>query len=124
MKKSIKILLVLMALLCVLPAAASAAAPYTTYTYSSTGFVLYSPDAYVPDQVVDAEYMGTDSSGNSVVLEDPRDLEVDEDGNVYIVDGKQNAIYVLDKYYKNKFTIKSFVNEQGVPDTFSGVSGV
>ena len=124
MKKSIKILLVLMALLCVLPATASAATPYTTYTYSSSGFVLYSPDAYVPDEVVDAAFMGTDAFGNSVTLEDPRDLEVDEDGNVYIVDGKQNAIYVLDKYYKSKFAIRSFVNEQGVPDNFSGVSGV
>ncbi len=124
MKKSIKILLVLMALLCVLPAAASAATPYTTYTYSSSGFVLYSPDAYVPDEVVDTDFMGTDIFGNSITLEDPRDLEVDEDGNVYIVDGKQNAIYVLDKYYKSKFTIRSFVNEQGVPDSFSGVSGV
>ena len=124
MKKTVKILLVTMALLFVLPVAVSAAAPYTTYTYSSTGFVLYSPDAYVPDQVVDAAYIGQDRNGNSVTIEDPRDLQVDEDGNVYIVDGKQNAIYVLDRYYKNKFTINSFVNEQGVPDTFSGVSGV
>ena len=124
MKKSIKILLVTMALLFVLPVAVSAAAPYTTYTYSSTGFVLHSPDVYVPDEVVDANYIGQDRNGNNITIEDPRDLEVDEDGNVYIVDGKQNAIYVLDRYYKNKFTINSFVNEQGVPDTFSGVSGV
>ena len=124
MKKSIKILLVTLALLFVLPVAVSAAAPYTTYTYSSTGFVLHSPDAYVPDEVVDADYIGPDRSGNSITIEDPRDLEVDEDGNVYIVDGTQNAIYVLDRYYRNSFTINSFINEQGVPDTFSGVSGV
>lgn len=124
MKKSIKILLVTMALLFVLPVAVSAAAPYTTYTYSSTGFVLYSPDVYVPDEVVDANYIGPGRNGSTITIEDPRDLEVDEDGNVYIVDGTQNAIFVLDRYYRNKFTINSFVNEQGVPDTFSGVSGV
>jgi len=75
MKKTVKILLVTMALLFVLPVAVSAAAPYTTYTYSSTGFVLYSPDAYVPDQVVDAAYIGQDRNGNSVTIEDPRDLQ-------------------------------------------------
>ncbi len=124
MKKSIKVLLILMALLCVMPIAVSAATPYTTYTYSSTGFVLHSPDAYVPDEVVDAAYIGNDPNGNPISIEDPRDLQVDEDGNVYIVDGKKNAVFVLDQYYKYKFTIDSFVNEQGVPDTFSGVSGV
>lgn len=124
MKKSIKVLLILLALLCVLPMAVSAATPYTTYTYSSTGFVLHSPDAYVPDEVVDVAYIGNDPYGNPITLEEPRDLQVDADGNVYIVDGKQNAIYVLDQYYKYKFTINKFVNEQGVPDAFSGVSGV
>ena len=118
------ILYVLMVLLTVLPTVASAATPYTTYTYSSTGFVLYSPDAYVPDMVVDPDYIGPDAFNNYIALSDPRDLEVDPDGNVYLVDGVQNAIYVLDKYYKYKFTINSFVNEQGVPDGFAGVSGV
>ena len=124
MKKTVRVLLILAALLMVLSTAASAATPYTTYTYSSTGFVLYSPDAYVPDVVVDSDYIGPDAYNNYITLSDPRDLEVDPDGNVYIVDGVQNAIYVLDKYYKYKFTINSFVNEQGVPDGFAGVSGV
>ena len=63
MKKAFKILLVAMALVMLLPVVVSAAAPYATYTYSSTGFVLTSPDAYVPDVVVDSRYMGPDVSG-------------------------------------------------------------
>ena len=49
MKKTFKILLVVMALVMLLSVGASAAAPYTTYTYSATGFVLNSPDAYASE---------------------------------------------------------------------------
>ena len=124
MKKFTKVLLVAAALVMLLSTAVSAATPYTTYTYSSSGFVLYSPDAYVPDSVVDAGFIGVDEYGSSILLSDPRDIEVGNDGKVYISDGAQNCIYVLDKYYKYNKRISSFVNEQGVPDGFSGVSGL
>jgi hypothetical protein len=117
MKKFIKVIALLSLVTMLLVPAASAAAPYATYTYSSSGFALESPDAYVPDTIVDSEYMGESIS-------DPRDLTVDDDGNVYLVDGSGAKVVVLDKYYKVKFTITDFVNDQGVPDTFTNPSGV
>ncbi len=101
-----------------LPQAISAATPYATYTYSSEGDVLTSPAAYVPDMVVDAEYMGVDS------IDDPRDLFVGPDDRVYIVTAANNKVIVLDRYYKFLFEISTFINEHGVPDSFTNPSGV
>ena len=74
MKKLSRVLLTVVALMMLLPTVIGAAAPYATYTYSSSRFTLNSPEAYVPDMVVDSEYMGLD-----VVLDDPRDLFVGPD---------------------------------------------
>lgn len=124
MKKLFRILLITLILVMVLTPIASASAPYATYTYSSTGFVLTSPDAYVPDVVVTSKYIGTDITGKTANISDPRDIAVGADGKVYISDASENCIYVLDKYYKLSFTISDFTNEQGVPDGFNGVSGM
>ncbi len=93
--------------------------PYSTYTYSIDGFALMSPDAYVPDRQIDSNYMGV-----SPAIDDPRDLVVDKDNNVYIADAKNNRIVVLDRYFKLKFYINNFVNENGVPDSLKAPSGV
>ena len=119
MKKLSRVLIIAMVLVTVLSTVAGAAAPYATYTYSSTGFVLSSPEAYVPDMVVDSSYIGL-----STAFDDPRDLFVDPDYNVYLVDAKNNRIICMDRYFKLKFEIKSFVNSQGVPDSLSEPSGV
>ena len=119
MKKLSRVLLILMALVTIFSAVAGAAAPYATYTYSSTGFVLNSPEAYVPDMVVDSSYIGL-----STPFDDPRDLFVDPDMNVYLVDAKNNRIICMDRYLKLRFEIKSFVNSQGVPDSLADPSGV
>ncbi len=95
------------------------AAAYTTYTYSYDGFALKSPDAYVPDRVVDSNYMGL-----TVPIDEPRDLEVDKNGNVYIVDAQNQRVVVTDRYYKVKFEIQNFLNEHGVWDSFNSPSGV
>ena len=100
MKKITKILLVALTLIMLLAPAVGAAAPYATYTYSSTGFVLTSPDAYVPDVVVNSKYIGPDVYGVYANITDPRDITVGADGKVYISDAAENCIYVLDKYYK------------------------
>ncbi len=117
MKKAIRVLLVVVCLLMVLSTAVSAAAPYQTYTYSSTGFVLTSPDAYVPDSVVDGSIAGAS-------FNDLRDMVVDKNGYVYLVDAGNACVYVLNNYYRLTRTINSFVNEQGVPDSFNNPSGV
>lgn len=119
MKKLSRVLLIVMALVTVFSCVAGAAAPYATYTYSSEGFVLHSPEAYVPDMVVDSSYIGLETA-----FDDPRDLFVDSDENVYLVDAKNNRVICMDRYYKLKFEITSFINTQGVPDSLSDPSGV
>ncbi len=111
--------LLLIVMTAVMLATSVNAAAYTTYTYSYDGFALKSPDAYVPDRLVDSNYMGLE-----VPLDDPRDLEVDDEGNVYIVDANMDRVIVTDRYYKVKFEISSFLNEHGVWDSFNDPSGV
>lgn len=93
--------------------------PYSTYTYSIDGFALMSPDAYTPDRQIDSAYMGVEPN-----IDDPRDLVVDKNKNVYIADAANNRIVVLDRYFKLKFYIKEFTNGQGVPDALANPSGV
>ncbi|MBQ8552115.1 MAG: YIP1 family protein [Clostridia bacterium] len=93
--------------------------PYSTYTYSIDGFALMSPDAYVPDRQVDSAYMGLETA-----IDDPRDMVVDGNKNIYIADAANNRIVVLDRYYKLKFTIAEFINQNGVPDALKSPSGV
>ena len=132
-KKITRILLLVLVLLTVLPAV-TAAAPYSTYTYTQDGTILLSPDAYVPDVLVDVNYMELKSYldahtdvKNSFDFEgdyNVMDIFVGPDQKVYIVDGDHGAVLVLDKYYKVERVLNSFINEYGVPDTFSGPSGV
>ena len=72
MKKLIKLICLVFAVLMIAAIPLSAAKPYQTYTYSINGTPLYSPNAYDPLITVDYKYMGL-----SAKIEDPRDLEVD-----------------------------------------------
>lgn len=96
-----------------------ASSAYQTYTYSIGGYALHSPDAYTADMVVDSEYMGLSTPINA-----PNDLVTDDKQNVYIADTGNNRIVCLDRYYKLKFTISSFVNAQGVSDSLTAPEGV
>ena len=101
-----------------------ASKPYQTYTYSIDGLPLHSPDAYTPIGIVDSNEMDPGLSVLKTAIDDPRDLFVDDQLNLYIADAKNNRIVVLDRYYKLKFTISKFVNDHGVPDEFTAPSGV
>ncbi|MBE6562963.1 MAG: hypothetical protein E7660_04435 [Ruminococcaceae bacterium] len=117
MKRILNVLALLLLFATLSTTVVSASSAYATYTYSSDGFVLESPDAYSVDSIIDGEYMGVD-------LVSPEDLEVGPDGNIYIADAGAQAIVVLDSYYKYKFSITGFVNEQGVRDGFLNPKGV
>ncbi len=109
--------LCLMMILGVVPALA--ATSYGTYTYTQDGFAVASPDAYIPERIVDSNVMGINTA-----LKSPTDIETDEQENVYIADAGNNRILVLDKYYKYKFQISKFVNGNGIPDTLTNPNGV
>ena len=119
MKKITKVLLLAFVLLFALSPVVGAIEPYTTYTYGKDGWLRISPTAYTPVMNVDSDYMGL-----TVPLDDPHDLFVDVDGNVYLVDAQNNRVIVLDPNYKLSFEISEFINDQGIPDGFTKPSGV
>lgn len=95
------------------------AAAYDTYTYSIYQDTQASPDAYAPVMQIDSTYMGLPTA-----MADPRDLFVDANGNIYIADAGNSRIDVLDPFFKFKFAISTFTNDQGVPDQLNSPSGV
>lgn len=119
MKKFITLMSVLFALLMVLAIPVGASRAYQTYTYSIDGKALYSPDAYTAVKNIDSAAMGL-----SVTLNNASDVVVDENENVYIVDTDRNRIVCLDRYYRVRFEIETFLNDQGVPDSFSKPKGM
>ena len=119
MKKIISVLALLFALVMILSVPVGAFSSYKTYTNAISGAPLLSPDAYIPIATYDSNYMGL-----SAALSDPYDIVVDDALNVYIVDAGTNSVIVLDRYYKHKFTLKSFTNEIGAPDSFASPRGV
>ena len=113
-----------MCLLMLMGGLTSYAAAYSTYTYSIYGLQVASPDAYTPDRQVNASTMGLNAS-SFPNIEDPADLTVDENENVYIVDRKQNRVIMLDKNYKYVLEFGLFfINDQGVPDSLNAPSGM
>ena len=122
MKNFSKILCTFFALLMVascLGVTVGASSAYQTYTYSVKGKALYSPDAYTAIKAVNSDDMGLE-----LPIENPGDMITDDAGNVYIADTGNNRIVVLDQYYKFKFAITTFSNDQGVPDSLAAPQGV
>ena len=123
-------ILVLTLVLTLLPTSAAA---YSSYTYSIDGTQLASPNAYEPSKIYKSDDMGV-TANTGYNLEDPRDVTVDEDGNVYILDivdvkdvevpTKLCRLIVLDPYFKYLSHIEYFTNGSGSRDTFNGASGV
>lgn len=129
MKKVLSLLCLVFALIMIASIPVSASSAYQTYTYSIDGYALYSPDAYTAVKTVDSTYMGLtekakDGTVTGTALDNPGDLLCDTEGNCYIADTGNNRIVVLDKYYKLKFTIAAFVNDQGVADELTAPQGV
>ena len=123
MKKTARIvcaLFVIIMLASCIVVGAGASSAYQTYTYSISGYALYSPDAYTADnKIITYEEMGLTTD-----LNNPSDLVADDAGNVYIADPGNNRIICLDRYYKQKFIITSFVNDKGVGDALSAPQGL
>ena len=119
MKKLISVFCLLFVLITVVVLPAGAAKTYQTYTYSIDGYALHSPDAYTPIKNVSSPDMGLE-----LALDNPRDIVVDEKDNVYIADTGNSRIVVLDSYFKFKFEIMEFINDQGINDKLNEPQGV
>ena len=118
MKSLMLIVLTLTMILSVFTIGSSASSAYQTYTYSINGQALYSPDAYVASQVVNAADMGVEKLNN------PTDMVADSEGRIYIANQGNNEILVLDRYYKKVYSITNFINDKGNADSFNKPEGV
>ncbi len=93
---------------------------FQTYTYSIDGLYMLSPDAYRYEDAFDYKEMGL-----NINLHTPTDMEVDQDGDIYIADSGNNRIVVLDgDTYQVKFEITEFTNDHGSLDSLKSPSGV
>ena len=98
---------------------------YDTYTYSIDGEPLKSPPAYRAAEVVDSLGMNLSAVTPDIpALNSASDLVTDKDANVYIADKGNNRIVILDKYYRAKSVISTYVDDYGVTQTFNQPQGV
>ncbi len=118
MKNKIKALFAITALFILLIGSLGSFA--ASYTYSINGVAQASPDAYKFETQINSVKIGLETA-----LDEPTDIETDDDGNIYIADPKNNRIVVLDEYYKYKFEISTFNNDLGGgSDSLSDCRGV
>ena len=121
MRKMKSFMLIVLTLIMILPVftiGASASSAYQTYTYSINGEALYSPDAYVATQIVNAADLGYEK------LNTPTDMVTDSEGRIYIAHQGDNEILILDRYYKKIMSITNFINDKGNADSFNKPEGV
>lgn len=97
----------------------AASDPYQGYSYSTTDEGTHdvaAPQAYLPTAVYNSRDLG-------VALSAPEDLLFDAQGNLYICDAGQNAIFIFSPELKLLKTIDSFQNGSS-EDTFSSPYGI
>ena len=103
----------------------SAAEPYDTYTYSIDGKVIQSPPAYSAVDDFDSIDMNIAKLSSVATLSATvSDIFCDDQANLYIADKGNNRIVVLNKFYEATGIIESYVDENGVAQTFNGPSGL
>jgi len=119
MKKTLRVLLLVLCIAALLAPTASAMVPYTTYTYDIDGRFVESPHAYVPDTLITSEKIGLETS-----LSSPTDICSDNAGNLYIADPDNQRFIILNPDYTLNSVVAHFLNGQGVPDDFSSPKGI
>lgn len=117
--KTAKILLLTLLMVLMLAPTILAAVPYATYTYDIDGLMALSPDAYVPDRLVDSTDLTLEIPLNSA-----KDIFVDSHEYIYIADTKNNRIVVVNENWETQFGISAFYNDNGVYDSLSAPEGV
>lgn len=119
--KYIIALTVLLSLICCVGINSCAESPYPTYTYwnLADGSTVARPvkDMYYVSKTIDYNVLQTND------IQKIEDVCTDGNNNIYILDGKGSAVFILDEKYKLKNTIRSIVIE-GKPETFSDAQGL
>ncbi|MFW5980969.1 MAG: YIP1 family protein [bacterium] len=91
---------------------------YNSYNYNFWGDPVPSPDPYIPV----GEYYHENIEGLKS-LDNPQDLFVDSDNNIYIVDSGNNSIIILNDDWEVKRVIDQFTSDGNV-DEFNNPRGI
>jgi sugar lactone lactonase YvrE len=89
------------------PIVSSADVAYRSYTFDSTGNLIYTQASYVPNAVID----GNNIPGHQPFAE-PEDLFVDKQDRLYVADTLNGRVVVFDKYGGYIRTIGSGILQQ------------
>lgn len=94
--------------------------PYENYTYSELDSqIIHSPQAYIPYKII---YGNEWAEG---ALNAPTDLDVDSNGDIYILDNGNNRIVVLDKELNLKVIHPcSHVENEGTDIVLNNAKGI
>lgn len=96
---------------------ASENVPYDTYIYDVYESIKYTPAAYIPEATI------RDNDWGIGALNSPQDMNITEDGIIYIADTGNNRIVVLDKEFNLIKVIEEF-DHNGNTQNFSSPTGV
>lgn len=102
---------------CAMFASPIQAAPYEGYTYSYWGDSASTPNAYLPEMIIDGAAQGVGK------LQGPTDMFVAADGLVYVLDAGNGRIVVFDEQWKAVKQFKGF-SKEGVQEQFSNPQGI
>ncbi len=125
---------------------ASAFSPYETYTYTSEGVGVRSPDAYTAPEGSIHTYktMSENSKVTFTIAKEEIVIGENEDGTpaketidslfvdicsdergwVYITDQRKNRVIALNQYYKAQYIIEDFVSSKGPGDRLKKPAGL
>ncbi len=117
MKRWISIFILALMLLSEPTKAFAQTLPYDTYNYDSKKNIVYTPAAYIPEEV----YFGTDLECGE--FSGPKDMFIAENGTLYVADTGNNRIVVMNLEMELIRIIDCF-ERNGETETFKNPSGV
>ena len=101
----------------VLPAGASASESYPSYIYNSNGLAVPTALPYEVTTVLGGKELGIEA------LDEPSDLYVTDDGQIYILDAGNDRVVVLDADIRLNRVIQP-LDEEGEPMDFRSPEGI
>ncbi|MFW6029636.1 MAG: gluconolactonase, partial [Halanaerobiales bacterium] len=90
--------------------------PYNSYIYNYWGNPVHSPEPYTPSNLITSQKLGFS-------LRTPRDLFVDHNDFVYLLDTGNDRLIILDDNFNVDKVIDSFINREK-EDVFSSPEGI
>ncbi|OBZ17998.1 hypothetical protein [Bacillus sp. FJAT-26390] len=115
--KSICVAALLLAAISLFAAPLQAAAPYEGYSYSYWGTTKSTPNAYLPERVIDGAEQGIGKFNG------PTDMYVASDGHLYLLDAGNGRIVVFDEQWNVIRQIRGF-QDAGKQQLFNNPQGI